>query len=238
MARLVAADGTEVLVGIRTNDVGAVVEIERRLGRLLADTEPFSYPNIGIQIGGRRGTVADKHVVYRRGQALFHTADREQAIEAALAQLHTLLPAPSGVIPMHARALMRDGAVVVASDSFASPIDVSHRRLAAAGYQLLPHSPVLVDCAAAEALIPRFGDLGAPEYDRVPVSHIFAAASPMAPDDPAAIGLLQIRTFVVGRHQPLRSDHLRDLAALTAAVPVVRLPYWDPRLVADALLAL
>ena len=56
MARLVAADGSEHLLGIRTNDARAADAIRRRLGPALAET-PFRFPNIEVRFGSRRGGI-------------------------------------------------------------------------------------------------------------------------------------------------------------------------------------
>jgi len=238
MVRLRADDGSEPLVGVRTNDADAVDVLRDRLGPLIADDEEFRFPNIRIQFGRRRGHMTDTHIVFRRGVQAFHTFSRDQAIDAAMAQLHTFLPHPDGLTPLQVRALERNGSVVLVSDAFASALDAHHRRLEAAGYSLLPHIPVLVDAAASEALLPRASDPVAPALARVPISHLVAFALAQDADIPTSVGLLQLKALVSGAYGRLRGADLQRLATLTATVPVVRIDSGESRRVVRTLVDL
>lgn len=223
VARLRTADGSERLVGIRTNDLGAADVVRERLGPLLAD-EPFGYPNISILLGARRGSVTDKSVVVRRGARMFHTFSREGAIAAGLGLVHTFLPPPDHLTPLEVRALERDGAVVLVDNVFAEALDAQQRRLVGAGYTVHALSPVLVDPFARLAHLPRGGEIAAPRFDTVPVTHLVVTGA--APNS-GALG-----SFDLVRISPLaardrRSLHARDVEALSLLAADVELVWVD-----------
>jgi hypothetical protein len=220
VARLHAADGSERLVGIRTNDLDAAEVVRERLGPLLAD-EPFGYPNISILIGARRGPVTDTSVVVRRGARTFHTFSREDAIEAGLGLLHTFVPPPEHLTPLEVRALERDGAVVLVDNVFAEALDAQRRRLGAAGFTVLPVSPVLVDAAARLAFLPRAGDLAAPAFEAQPVSHLVVTGAVPEPGPRRAYDLARISSLVSRDRRSLRAADVDALSVLTAGVPLV-----------------
>ena len=237
MARLVAADGAEQLLGIRTNDASAADAIRRRLGPLLAEA-PFGFPNIEVRFGSRRGAMTDVNLVYRRAIEVLRTFSREQAIDGALAQLHTFRAPPAGTTPMRVLALQRAGSVVLVSDTFSPAVDAQHRRLAAAGYSRWLHTPVLVDAAEHEALLPRECDASEPEFTRMPISHLVSPGVALPPDLPIPDLVTRNKILIAGPLRPLRAENLGALARLASSVPIVRIDSWDSRQVAQALVEL
>jgi len=233
-----AGDDSARLVGMRTNDADAVEELRNRLGPLVVPGDQPVFPNISLRMGARRHGARDAHFVYRSSLQASSTFARDQAIDAALALLHTFQPLPDGLTPMSVRALERDDSVVLVADGFAPAVDAYHRRLSAAGFRMPPHTPVLVDCATGEALLPRGRDLCDPPLERVPVSHVVTAHVHGAASDSAALALLRLKNLVTGPQRPLRSADLQSLATLTAAVPVERIDTWESRRIVTALLDL
>jgi len=239
VARLPADDDSRRFVGIRTDDVDAANAIRERLGPLLADDEPFRFPNVSLSIGNREGFRTSRNIVFRRSVRAFHTFSREQAIDATLAQLHTFVPHDARFTPMRVRALAREGSVVLVSDSFTSVIDAEHRRLSAAGYRALLQTPVLVDAVNREAQLPRSDDWPMPELVGVPVSHVVAPGSPHDAALPAAFSVARAAMLVTRPgERSIRGEDVRALAELTSGVPLVKIDTGDRREIARILIEL
>jgi hypothetical protein len=235
VARLHAPDGTERLVGIRTNDVDVAAAVRERLGPLLADDEPFGFPNISILLGARTGRVRDVDVVVRRTVRAFHTFSPDEAIDAAMALLPTFLPVPAGLTSLHARALERQGSVVLVADVFAGVLDAERRRISAAGYAVTAPTPVLVDPVAAVAHLPAATDLTR-DLVACPISHVVVTGVPPDHTVPDAFDLARIAPLVCSTEHPVQRDDFAALADLAAAVPLVWVPAIDRRQLVGALL--
>ncbi len=235
VARLCAGDGTERLVGIRTNDLDAARVVRERLGPLLADDEPFGFPNVSILFGDRRGRVRDVNIVIRRGVRVHHSFSRDDSIDAGLALLATFADPPDGLVPVQGRAVERDGSVVLVHEDFAEALDAQRHRWEQRGHTLSPTSPVWVDPVAGVARLARGGPIGAPERESVPISHlIVAGAAPAAPGSLSAFDLARLTPLVSGGPRPLRTSEVAAMAELATRVPVVWVRAVDQRELVDA----
>lgn len=215
------------LIGIRTNDADVVDRLRIRLAPWVVDEE--AAPNISLTVGGRTRGRRDAHRVHRRGVQTFRSFDLDEAVDAAIAHVHTMLPQPAGTLELYGRVLLRNGAAIVLGDAFAEGIDSHARRLIEQGYQLVPYSPVLADPATGEVLI-REGDqpIGG-EYRRVPITVVVGLAAPAVPEDPAVVTFSHLSALVAGRSRPTRAADLEGLLALQQRVPFVRHDDLDAR---------
>jgi hypothetical protein len=230
VARLRLEDGSERLVGLRTNDLAAAATLRERLGPQLAADEPFGFPNISLLIGRQRGHARDVNIVVRRGVRVFHTFSLDEAVDAALALVPTFLPPPDGFVPLHVRALARDGALTLVADLFAEVLDAQRRRLRGAGYDWLPQSPVLVDPRTGLARL-------APDDTPRPIAQLVVTGEQSHGSGCTSFDLARLTPLVSSGGRPLRVDDVRALAELARRVPVVWVDAVDRRRLADALLA-
>ena len=223
--------GVPVVVRASTPDVAA--RLEERLA-------PWVIPHPGqpaeislaasVHEDGRRTT----NSVHRRGFTVRTTHSVDEALETVEALLHTFGPVPPGCTPMLVRALERDGAVVLVSDTFRETVDGHHRRFERAGYRTWPHTPVLVDPLTVEALLPA-GPPGAGRWRRVPITAVVVFAPEATATDSPAVRITHLTALVAGRDAPTRGRDVAALVTLTRMVPFVRLDELAPNSVIDAL---
>ena len=226
--RLSDRDGTERIVGLRTNDPDIAARLRTRLAaHVLEGVDVF--PNVSLRVGSRKRGRRDVHVVYRRNYGVCRTFDLDTAVAAAVSVVHTLRLPPAGAEEFYARALLRGGTALLVSESFGFAADVHHRQIVAAGFLPLYYSPVLVDPATAELLVPVDSTSLVPEYRRVPLSGalVFAPAEESA--DHAAVSLSHLTSLVARRVGPTQARDLEALVALRQKVPFHRVPVAEPR---------
>jgi len=236
VARVRSEPGPDRLVGIRTNDLAVAAEVRERLGDLLADDEPFGYPNLSVLVGATRGPVRDVNIVVRRGVRAFHTFSREEAIRAALALVPTFAAPPAGLLPLQARPLVRDRRVVLVADVFAEALDAERRRLERAGFALLPVLPVLVDPARAEAIVP--DGASARGNERLPITALVVAGEQADSFGITSFDLARLTPLVSGGQRPLVAREVSELADLLQAVPLTWVHAVERDRLAEALLSL
>ena len=236
VARVRSEHGPDRLVGIRTNDLAVAAEVRERLGDLLADDEPFGYPNLSLLMGDTRGPVRDVNIVVRRGVRAFHTFSREEAIRATLALVPTFGSPPAGLLPLQARPLVRDHRAVLVADVFAEPLDAERRRLERAGFAILPVLPVLVDTASAEAVIPEVA--GSSGTARVAISDLVVTGAQVESEGSMSFDLARLTPLVSGGQRPLVAREVGELADLVQKVPPTWVPAVERRRLADVLLSL
>jgi hypothetical protein len=216
------------------------IEVAERIADRLA---PWRVEHPGINAGislkasahedGRRTA----HSVYRHGFFVRSTYSLDDALQTVEALLHTFVPAPADVTPMHVRALELNGSVLLVSESFTETVDGHHRRLARAGVRVWPHAPVFVDGARAQALLPD-GAPGEGAWRRIPVAQVVAFAPTGDEDVSPAVRITHFTPLVAGRDAPTQGADVQALVALKEVVPFVGLDVVAPHSVIGALLEL
>ena len=235
--RLVDTDGTERFAGVRCSDPDVVEILRARFGdSVMPDMSVF--PNVSLKIGTARGGRREAHKLIRRGLQSMLTFDLETAIEATVWSVHGLAAPPPGVVPLHGRALIRNGTATILVEALTVAVDQMHRDYATAGCERVLHSPLWVDAERAELLVPR-GDPALPQFDRVPVGHLVGYSQDPV-DRTSVIGrLVYLTPFITGHGCLYSSLHdLRCLLALSQRVNVVMLKTQDRREVLQGILAL
>ncbi len=239
-------DGAGVTVVVRSDDLEAADILRDRLAPYLHDDETLHdgaanrpIRDISVRFGAIQNGVRDAHLITRNGCEARRTFSRDDAMDTALALLQTFRPVPPGATSLNARLLTRDGTAVVVADGFGPAIDTRHRVITAAGYTIHPYTPVWVDAARAEALVPSSQhDLVDEGFDRLPIAHLVADAPAEDLDQSASSRLARLAPLVAGRTQPTRGDDLRALVELTSTCDVVRIGHSDPKQVARVLVEL
>lgn len=176
--------------------------------------------------------------MHRSGLQSFRSFELDEAFEAAVAHVHTMLPPPPATLEIFGRAVVRNGVAVVFGDAFGERLDSHARRLVGEGYSLVPYSPVLVDPASGELLIAQGSDPFYPTYRRVPISAVVALAAPAAAADPAVVTFSHLSSLIAGRNRPTRAADVEQLLALRQRVPIVRHDDLDSRSVITLLRSL
>lgn len=232
-----AADGAEVILGVRTNSSAVYETLRSRLSTHLIDGfEPS--PNISVRVGERVRGKREASLVYRRNRRTFQSLDTDLAVEAAMQTLHTMLPPPAGTTMIRARAYLRNGRAVLATDGFGEHLDPHHRKITANGYTIVPYSPVLVDAQTAELLLHDGSDPAVQRFQRVPISHLLVYAPEPEPGTPGVVLFSHLTPFVVGRGEPTTRVELEALVDLHRKVEVVRADDADPKKIIPILAAL
>lgn len=231
--RLFEPSGEERIVGVRCSDAEVLARLRDALAAHVVDGVDAD-PNVSLRVGESRRGRRDAHLVYRRGFRTYQSFDLDDAIGAALDVVHTLRMPEAGLYAVHARALLAGEHAVLVSEGFADAIDGHRRKVTAAGFTVARHSPVLVDLASGEVVLPAGGDPVAPATRRVPVRKVVVFA-PMA-DDVASpvVRLSHFTALVAGRGAPTTHVDLEALVTLQERLPFVRLDRLDARSVLSA----
>jgi hypothetical protein len=239
---LPTADGDRI-VGIRSNVATALARVRERLASLVVEgVEPFA--NVSIKIGEKLGSTRLVHNVLRGSVVVSRPRTEDAAIDDAIDVLHTFVAPPAGCVRLPVRVAVRDGRAVVLTIMAGDGLGRHSRRLADAGWHVLPFSPVLIDAERAEVLVPA----GRTPSDitsltraaRLPISHLveFVPAHLQGASISPAQSLSQLTGLISRVDQRMTSEGLDALLALVRRVGVIRMLGIDDGTVVDTLLQL
>lgn len=142
----------DVILGVRSNEAEMLTLLTDALRPALASGVD-AYPNVSMQFGEARGRSRPLHFVSRRSERIFQSTDRGRILRAVLDQLDSFLPAPQGLVRLHARVVASKAGAVLLASSFADTVDRFERRPARSAWAAVQSSYALVSPGSAEVVL-------------------------------------------------------------------------------------
>lgn len=232
----------DVYLGARTNDPAAADAMRAVLAPHLAE-DVIAPPNVSLLAGEPETTAARPfHFLYTGARTTVRSTSIARLLRSLPAQLAWFLEPPAGVSRLAARAVVRDGAVVLVDIGLVGSLLEAERRLRRDGFELADAPYVSVDAATFGLVVepppltlvddalaavdrewPTDGesvDLGASPYE---VAGMIVGAQP--DEESPARALSQLAPLVVDAESRARATDIELIARIGSAWPIVRTGY-------------
>jgi hypothetical protein len=125
-------------------DAEGVHAIATANGGSTSNGEPRAGAELSVLFGERVGGIEPLHFLYRHDRLVFRSPSPGRVLRACLREIDALLPVPDGLVRLDARTVLGPAGAVLVGGPFLEMLDLSERRLARAGWQVLD-GPTLVD---------------------------------------------------------------------------------------------